>query len=134
MAGSCPLSSTVWIFCFIDREQKLFIRTEANLRTDLSSLTISLKSPFRMLNFFYETPIPFPESASKTLSHIQSTAKYIFLRAPYNFFYYFGSFLVKWNFLDCPSTQWLKQNPRQNLGFYIWVEHHSHESHIHLQL
>ena len=34
-----------------------------------------------MFAYFYEIQMPFPESASKTLSHIQSTAKYIFLRA-----------------------------------------------------
>ena len=47
---------------------------------NLSCLTIFLKSPLFMLSYFYEKQIPYSKSASKTWSHIQSTAKYIFLR------------------------------------------------------
>ena len=36
-----------------------------------------------MLPYFYEIRMTFPKSASKNLSHIQSTAKHIFLQAPY---------------------------------------------------
>ena len=46
----------------------------------LLALTISLTPPVFMLARFYEIRKPFPKSASKTLSHIYSTAKYIFLR------------------------------------------------------
>jgi len=46
-------------------------------------MTISLKSPLFKLVNFYEIQMSFPKSASKTLSHIQSTSKYIFLQAPY---------------------------------------------------
>ena len=36
-----------------------------------------------MRAYFYEIQMPFYKSASKTRSHIQSTAKYIFFQAPY---------------------------------------------------
>ena len=44
---------------------------------------IPWKKPFFTLTYFYEIRMPFPESASKTLSHIQSTPKYILLQALY---------------------------------------------------
>ena len=73
---------------------KSFVKTDANLHTKTDQkmeqclsmgfkpsmpgwLTIYFKAAF-----FYETQMSFPESASKTLSNIKSTAKYIFLRAP----------------------------------------------------
>ena len=40
-----------------------------------------------MLAYFYEIQMSFPKSASKTLSNIQSTAKYIFLRTLYSVVY-----------------------------------------------
>ena len=58
---------------------KSIITIEANLRTYLSFLTISLKSLMFTLAYFYEIKMSFYKSASKTQSHIQSTAKYIFL-------------------------------------------------------
>ena len=51
-----------------------------------------------MLAFFYEIWMPFSKSASKTLSHIQSTAKYIFLRALYYEKYFKGT---KYNWSIC---------------------------------
>ena len=45
-------------------------------------LIISFKSPLFPLAYFYEIQMTFPESASITLSYIQSTAKYIFLKTP----------------------------------------------------
>ena len=56
----------------------MLVRKEANVCTYLSPLTISLKSPFSKLVYFDEIRKPFPKSVSKTLTHIQSTAKYIF--------------------------------------------------------
>ena len=67
---------------FYRRRTTLFIRTKANLWTYLSSLTISLKSPFFTFAYFIEIQMPFLESAFKVLSHIQSTLKNIFLRSP----------------------------------------------------
>ena len=62
---------------FYRQRTKLIIRTEANLCTYLSTLTICLKSPLLTLAYFYEIQMPYPESASKTLLNIQSTVKYI---------------------------------------------------------
>ena len=62
---------------------KSIIRTEDNLRTYLSSLIIYFKSALFMIAYFYKLQIPFTKSASKILSHIQSTAQHIFLQAPY---------------------------------------------------
>ena len=57
---------------------KLLVRIEANLSMYLSSLTISLKLPMLTLAYFYEIQMSFTKLASKTLSNIQSTAKYIY--------------------------------------------------------
>ena len=70
------------LFLFYRQKMKSFVITEANLRTNLSSLLISFESLLLTLTYFYEIQMTFPESASTTFSHIQSTAKYIFLRAP----------------------------------------------------
>ena len=58
---------------------KSIITIKANLRTYLSFLTISLKSLMFTLAYFYEIKMSFYKSASKTQSHIQSTAQHIFL-------------------------------------------------------
>ena len=60
----------------ITQEQK------AKHGTHFSSLTISSKSLLFTLADFNEIQMPFSKSASKTLSPIQSTAKYIFLHVP----------------------------------------------------
>ena len=69
------VDNTTLLFC--RRRMKLLVTTEANLRTNLSSLRISLKSPLFTLAYFYEIQMSFSESASKILLHIQGTAKYI---------------------------------------------------------
>ena len=77
LANSCPSSlTTVWL----NKEQN------HSLEQKLNSVRIYLLwqflqcRPRLMLAYFYEIQMPFPETASKTLSHIQSTAKYILLR------------------------------------------------------
>ena len=70
------VDNTTLLFC--RRRMKLLVTTEANLRTNLSSLTISFKSPLFTLLCFYKLQLPFPRSASKNQSHIQSTVRYIF--------------------------------------------------------
>ena len=70
------------LFLFYRQIMKSFVITEANLRTNLSSLLISLESLLLTLAYFYEIQMTFPESASITLSYIQSTAKNIFLKTP----------------------------------------------------
>ena len=92
-------------------------------------MTLSFKSPFYMLAYFYEIQMSFPESASKTVSHIQSTAKYIFLRrTPYATFLVVRQNCLKvsilsskkneysvdrWAWLESTSWWWICQ---------IWIE------------
>ena len=59
---------------------KSLIRTEAKLGTIYLLWQFLQCRPRLMLAYFYEIQMTFPETASKTLSHIQSTAKYILLR------------------------------------------------------
>ena len=75
------VDNTTLLLC--RRRMKLLVTTEANLRTNLSSLTISFKSPLFTLLCFYKIQLPFPRSASKIQSHIQSTVNYIFEQLPY---------------------------------------------------
>lgn len=70
------INHTTLFFC--RQRTKLLARTEAKFRTYLSSVKISLKSPLFTLPYFYEIKMPPAKSVSKTLSHIQSTVKYIF--------------------------------------------------------
>ena len=80
------------------------------------------KLPLFTLEYFYEIRMSFPESASKTLSHKQSTAKYIFFlyRIPSPFLCFFSSprkkkssktafFFIKmkkWIFLPFSDRKW----------------------------
>ena len=73
------VDNTTLLFC----RRRILVTTEANLRTNLSSLTISFKSPLFTLLCFYKIQLPFPRSASKIQSHIQSTVNYIFEQLPY---------------------------------------------------
>ena len=81
------------------------------------------------LAYFYEIQMPFLESASKTVSHIQSTAKHIFLRrTPYATFLVVRQNCLKvsilsskkneysvdrWAWLESTSWWWICQ---------IWIE------------
>ena len=77
---SCSLN---WICPVTTEPRNLSLEQKLTL-FDLSSLTISLRSLLLMLAYFNETRKPFPKSTSKTRSHIQSTAKYIFYGHPSN--------------------------------------------------
>ena len=92
-------------------------------------MTIPLTSTFFKVAFIYEIRIPFPESTSKTVSHIQSTAKYILLlRTPYATFLVVRQNCLKvsilsskkneysvdrWAWLESTSWWWICQ---------IWIE------------
>ena len=56
-----------------------------------------------MLAYFYEIQMPFPKSALKTLSHIQSTAENIFLSRKFEHYYLFSVSLLQ-SFLNPNKT------------------------------
>ena len=84
-----------------------------------------------LLAYFYEIQMPFSKSASKTLSLIQSTAKYIFVQAPYStcceevFFFPMWNMLFGSRFIIFREGMWTKPISYQtdpSLSKMTWFE------------